>query len=307
MDDSDDLFGGLPAALKAENVPATTGASSTAITNTTKNHQRKNVVDGMERSSKKRKEGASLVSSLGTAGTAMAFVPQAIRKKKKITQRKPQPQQQQVLKKQSFVGEKSIEVTQAQNSTISDCNDTKKASDNQETKLAASEITWEKSTNKWNNESQVQSNDNDKTHDNNEPYLENEPESLRLLHASVIHPYDPHVPNDYLAHRERKKTEQVRKDLQRSALQRLDQQEKLRKKIEEERKKIMASGDLDQIVESGAMSGGRAGRGRGMGRGRGVSNLPAWLLKKQQEQQAEANASSSYSKPADGQFDDFAS
>ena len=55
MDDSDDLFGGLPAALKAENVPATTGASSTAITNTTKNHQPKNIVaDGMEFSRQKK-------------------------------------------------------------------------------------------------------------------------------------------------------------------------------------------------------------------------------------------------------------
>ena len=78
----------------------------------------------------------------------------------------------------------------------------------------------------------------DDIHDANdasgEPYIENEPESLRRLHASVTHPYDPHFPNDYLAYRERKKTEQVRKDLQRSALQRLDQQEKMRKKIEED-------------------------------------------------------------------------
>ena len=117
---------------------------------------------------------------------------------------------------------------------------------------------------------------------NIEPYLEKEPESLRLLHASVTpqNQYNPHCPNDYLAWRERKKTEQVRKDLQRKALERLDEQARFRKKIEEERKKILQSGDLTKIAD-----GAGAGRGRGRGRGRGASNLPAWLIKKQQEQQ----------------------
>lgn len=144
---------------------------------------------------------------------------------------------------------------------------------------------------------------------NNEPYLENEPESLRLLHASVKDPYDPHFPNDYLAYRERKKTEQVRKDLQRSALQRLDAQEKLRKKIEEERKKLLESGELGKLAESHASGGMEAasagmagGVGRGRGRGRGVANLPAWLVKKQQDQK---EAEGSDTKPvSEGQFDD---
>ena len=147
---------------------------------------------------------------------------------------------------------------------------------------------------------------------NNEPYLENEPESLRLLHASVTDPYDPHRPNDYLAYRERKKTEQARKDLQRSALRRLDAQEKMRKKIEEERRELLASGDLDKIVDSrvdeefSAASNGDGAAvlsGRGRGRGRGVANLPAWLVKKQQEQK-KAKAQQSETAPADGQFDD---
>ena len=136
--------------------------------------------------------------------------------------------------------------------------------------------------------------DDDTDHANaNEPYLENEPEALRLLHASVVQPYDPYLPNDYLAHRERKKTEQVRRDMQRSALQRLDQQEKLRRKIEEERKKMLESGDFRKIVErsrdgDGVTAGGAAGGAAGRGRGRGVTNLPAWLVKKQEEQKEEA-------------------
>lgn len=216
-----------------------------------------------------------------------------------MTQQQPKIQQQQQsnphqvpLKKRKFVGE--IADVSAQNSV--EVNKANKAQ-RQETGLVVSEITWENVTNKTNNESKDESNDdNNNIPDSSEPYIENEPESLRLLHASVTHPYDPHFPNDYLEVRERKKTEQVRKDMQRTALQRLDQQEKMRKKIEEERKKILESGDFNKIVESQTREGTSGGAGRG--RGRGVANLPAWLVKKQQEQK-EAEK-----QKTDGQFDD---
>ena len=216
-----------------------------------------------------------------------------------MTQQQPKIQQQQQsnphqvpLKKRKFVGE--IADVSAQNSVeVNKPNKTQR----RETGLVVSEITWENVTNKTNNESKDESNDdNNNIPDSSEPYIENEPESLRLLHASVTHPYDPHFPNDYLEVRERKKTEQVRKDMQRTALQRLDQQEKMRKKIEEERKKILESGDFNKIVESQTREGTSGGAGRG--RGRGVANLPAWLVKKQQEQK-EAEK-----QKTDGQFDD---
>jgi hypothetical protein len=88
----------------------------------------------------------------------------------------------------------------------------------------------------------------------------------------------------------------MQKELQQSALQRLDQQEKLRKKIEEERRKIESSGDVNKIVESRMMMGGSdstnsAGAGGGgRGRGRRVQNLPAWLVKKQQEEEQQKRA-----------------
>ena len=208
-----------------------------------------------------------------------------------MTQQQPKIQQQQQsnphqvpLKKRKFVGE--IADVSAQNSV--EVNKANKAQ-MRETGLVVSEISWENVTNKPNNESKEESNDdNNNIPDSSEPYIENEPESLRLLHASVTHPYDPHFPNDYLEVRERKKTEQVRKDMQRTALQRLDQQEKMRKKIEEERKKILESGDFNKIVESQTGEGSSGGAGRGRGRGRGVANLPAWLVKKQQEQKEAA-------------------
>lgn len=144
--------------------------------------------------------------------------------------------------------------------------------------------------------------------------MENEPESLRLLHASVTHNnmYDPYFPNDFLAYRERKRSEEVRKELQRTALQRLDQQENLRKQIEEKRKKLLESGNYQGLVEEETMTsrrregdgGGGVGIGMGRGRGRGVTNLPAWLVKKQEEQQNEIYTFDATEK--DGQFDDSA-
>jgi hypothetical protein len=84
----------------------------------------------------------------------------------------------------------------------------------------------------------------------------------------------------------------------------------LRKKIEEERKRMLESGDFRKIVErsrdgDGATAGGAAGRGRG----RGVTNLPAWLVKKQEEQKEEEEDEepSSTTRPFDDErFDDAA-
>ena len=63
-------------------------------------------------------------------------------------------------------------------------------------------------------------------------------------------------------------------------------QEEDRKRIEEERREAEEAGDIDRIVESRAASvaASLGGAGRGRGRGRGTSNLPAWLVKKQQEE-----------------------
>ena len=68
MNDSDDLFGGLPAVANAENAHATTAPSTNVDLPAP-------VPSDVENSSaaaaEKRKGGASLISSLGSAGTAM--------------------------------------------------------------------------------------------------------------------------------------------------------------------------------------------------------------------------------------------
>lgn len=110
-----------------------------------------------------------------------------------------------------------------------------------------------------------------------EPELEDE--RLRKLHESVTDPYDPHIPNDLLAYLERKEIEQERLRLEREALETLERQHHLRQKLDEERQRVQASGRASDIIEHRTkvtlMSGGR---------GRGINNLPAWLLKKQQEE-----------------------
>ena len=127
---------------------------------------------------------------------------------------------------------------------------------------------------------------------------------MRLLHASVTdaNRYDPMIPNDLLAYRERKKNQRRRDQLEKKARETLRLQQIMREKIEEERKKVEATGDYQKIVENRMKTtmGDRGerdqrsfvnadapnigmGRGRGRGRGRGISNLPAWLIKKQEE------------------------
>jgi len=224
--------------------------------------------------------------------------------------------QQQTVKRTDSTGSQS----QSEINTINiNCDQSSKAQEMHETiKIAPAEITtWKHPTdteinNVCNNETTANNNNDDEA-----PYMENEPESLRLLHASVTQMYDPYFPNDYLAYRERKRSEEVRKELQRTALQRLDMQENLRKKIEDKRKKLLETGNFQGLVEEEMSSrrneanGGRGtgGTGMGRGRGRGVMNLPAWLVKKQEEQQNETKpeASGFDAADADGQFDDSAS
>lgn len=115
-----------------------------------------------------------------------------------------------------------------------------------------------------------------------------EPEWLRQLHASVQPKdrYDPLVPNDYLTHRERQAQEQEQIRMERAAKEQIEVQRRVRQRIEEERRAAEEAGDIDRIVESRAASvaASLGGAGRGRGRGRGTSNLPAWLVKKQQEE-----------------------
>lgn len=116
-----------------------------------------------------------------------------------------------------------------------------------------------------------------------EPGLEDE--SLRRLHASVTDPYDPHVPNDLLAYRERKEMEEERLRLERDMQETVERQQHLRRQLEDERQRVQASGRASDIIDHRAKVSVMGG-----GRGRGVNNLPAWLLQKQKEELGSATA-----------------
>lgn len=274
----DDLFGDLPAAKhsapnNSNDAPsaaapsAMTTAVSSLIAPATAVDDSNPKQPAQETTTASKSK--SLVSSLGTAGTSMAFVPQALRKKKRPApvpkedaKRPRNDDQENVPTEENGGGSSSINVNHnnvpidtvtIQPSTILHDTDTLEPEDVDEPITA-----------------------NNK--DNDEPYLENEPHELRQLHEAAKlhpHPYNPHVPNDYLAYRQRKKTEAVRKEMEAAALAKMKQHEKLRRKVEEERKRLEESGDVDKlvetIVEQRRLQGGR-------GRGRGVSNLPAWMV-----------------------------
>jgi len=100
--------------------------------------------------------------------------------------------------------------------------------------------------------------------------------------------YTPMMPNDYLAYKQSKENELINANLQKQAEKTFLMQQKLRDQIEDERQKAIASGDVGKIIESRLKNAteGAMPEGMGRGRGRGLNNLPAWLVKKQKEQQS---------------------
>ncbi|KAL7461778.1 hypothetical protein ACHAXS_002184 [Conticribra weissflogii] len=292
------LFGGLPPAASSSNHPNSDVGDSTAVagsntitSNSHSNTANSNIpdVNAVPKSNYK----GSLVSSLGVAGTSMAFVPAAIaqaRKRKKIAQQQKQQNQKKIQKGQDQSESSNIRDLEPQETSKGSISFNIVTEKNQEVPIK-NDADQKKMAIVTQHAIGNDNNDND----TNEPALQNEeqdPPHLRHLHASVTpeQTYNPHFPNDYLAYRERKKTERLRKDLEREARERLEKQEVLRKRIEEERRKIEESGDLEKIVESrlGIGSGvgtdqSSMGVGRGRGRGRGMNNLPAWLIQKRQE------------------------
>ena len=277
----DDLFGNLPAAKHSapNDTPLATPAAPTIASISIPAPATESVPTETE------PKKSSLVTALGTAGTSMAFVPQALRKKKKAVLAKEQKRDGRLEKKPRMDGTQQIDMVEekmkAEHITF--------PTDNVAIPKAERNVS---SNPDENVPDTIHTNQQEGHDDNSEPYLENEPLALTQLHEQAkLNPYNPHTPNDYLAYRERKKTEAVRQDMQAAALAKIEAHERLRKQVEEERRRIEAEGDVDKIVESRLSVG--EGMGRGRGRGRGLNNLPAWLVKKQMEKSQ-----------VDGQFDD---
>ena len=203
----------------------------------------------------KSEEESLLVSALGSAGTTMAFVPAALqRRKRQQTSLSPMKRVKQIQQQS-----KQQQSTQQQ-SKVSRHDDNPSEEKIEEMKEAQ------------------------KLAERNQSYYEESPEILALhTHVSTVlqvqEPhliYDPHVPNDYLQFKQDESQKAYRAEVEASAREAMEVQRIMQEQVERERAAIERGGNLDQIVAS---------RNSGRGRGRGISNLPAWLVKKQEQQQ----------------------
>jgi hypothetical protein len=101
--------------------------------------------------------------------------------------------------------------------------------------------------------------------------------------TEIKDPYDPYVPNDLLQYWDRKALAKERHELEREAREAFERQQALRLQLEKEREELRKKGDYQAIIQKQQVP--AMDRGRGRGRGRGVSNLPAWLVEKQRKEQ----------------------
>jgi hypothetical protein len=246
------LFGDLPAAKNEEkNGKPKAEEDPSSNINTDKKDDDKKRPATVEASS-------SLVQNLGVAGTAVAFVPTHIgRKRNAVAKKKPAPVSIKPVSAISTPADNDISAqanleTADIVATISHPQLPLSSSSQQAPLAVHSEAP------------------------SSTAMAQEEPEEIRRLHENVTDPYDPYVPNDLLQYWERKAAERERIEMEREAQETLERQRAMQQQIEAERTKMLLAGNAVGAADS---MGGR-------GRGRGVSNLPAWLVKQKQGKEA---------------------
>ena len=258
-----DLFGDLPSAKSGQNDVKAPQDQSKGDSGASKSSAAAAGEANQSTPSANAPQSTSWVESIGNAGTTFAFVPAALRRKKAAATSAGGLSG-------AGPGAKRPRTAQAQGAGLPSSHAQQQLQEDIGTKTSTTSSTTPLLTRPP------------------EGIQNQEPEWLRQLHASVQPQdrYDPLVPNDYLAFRERQAHEQEQIRMERAAKEQLEVQRRVRERIEEERRAAEEAGDLDRIVESRAVSVAASvgGAGRGRGRGRGTSNLPAWLVKKQQEE-----------------------
>lgn len=264
------LFGDLPAAKNDEQNGKPKEDQSSSLSNAPGNTDAK---DGEP--DKKRpavvEASSSLVQNLGVAGTAVAFVPTHIgRKRNAVAKKKPAPVSfkpvSAILAATTTIKEASWDGQIQVNSETTD--NVAKISQPQPSALSLSSSTQETplpvNSELWSSTTAIEA-------------TPEEPDEIRLLHENVTDPYDPYVPNDLLQYWERKAAERERVEMEREAQETLERQRAMQQQIEAERTQMLLAGNAlgaaDSILQ-------------GRGRGRGMSNLPAWLVKQKQEEEA---------------------
>jgi hypothetical protein len=254
------LFGDLPAAKNSSKEDDATAGDRSAAP--------KGPLDDSNKSKDSKeplKAESSMVKSIGTAGTSMAFVPTAALNRRRNNKRpapaapssisfvQPPQRQEQPSSSQPKVSKSllatgwSVHVDEAK--------------PNSDSAAGASSDTIPAS---------VEPHEVKHTHDR-----------LDLQKQVSEDPYDPMVPNDLLQYWENKALAVERERLEREARETLEDQQRLRQQLEREREELQKSGNVDRLVEHHTK--------RSMGRGRGLSNLPAWLVEKQRKERETTN------------------
>lgn len=268
------LFDDLPQEKKGPSSSSSTHNQEENLqTLTTASQQQDEAIEteshGIANDNKPEKKTKSLVDAIGNAGTTMAFVPAALRMRKAVVKTSIKPRKFQMKTQHP------LDLATATSNGTSD--------DNESSLIIDDNV----SNQDGNSEILDIPEESDIHHTLQQEETYKEPQHLTDLHASIrsADMYHPMMPNDYLAYRQRKENELLQANLEKQAQMTLEMQRKLREQIEEERKKALDSGDVNKIIESrltnptgNVVTGGR-------GRGRGLNNLPAWLVKKQQEEQ----------------------
>lgn len=167
-----------------------------------------------------QKEGSSVLTGLGNAGTSMAFVPTALRPRKRVrpssTAIKAKTAQSKFVRKQT---PESVTLMQSQEFAEPRLKLEGKDKDNGEGKDSSAV---------FKNANLLESDQAKLV-----PHSLAENHELEELHKSVTDTYDPFVPNDLLAYWEHKKIEEERLKLEKEALETLERQRLLRQQLEQ--------------------------------------------------------------------------
>jgi hypothetical protein len=246
---------------------------------------------------KKAKTAASQISqAVGAAGTSMAFVPSAARKKPNRFAKLLQAPKTVVPPKAEANIKGTIEASSGQAT-----NDETAAMNPPLANDAATPSSTPTTTTSFHQSTVMTTIHSTKT---TTTAAKNTPQSVIHIHQTTAHPasshkptvtssykdhhdeeedeindpYDPYVPNDLLQYWERQSLAKERATLERETRNALEKQRQLRQQLEREREELHRKGNYENFVQEQQQP------GRGRGRGRGVSNLPAWLVEKQRRE-----------------------
>jgi hypothetical protein len=111
-----------------------------------------------------------------------------------------------------------------------------------------------------------------------EDSYDEEERQRQRLHERVEDAYDPLVPNDLQQYLEVRALQEERERMERQRQLAIEQQERLRHELQQQRQESIRSTGNDGQQMYGSQEPLAAGRGSGRG---GLSNLPAWMQKKQ--------------------------